>query len=277
MKRFLYYTFGPKTRRVLRRLYYLPADLFNSLVGKRDSLIPPKGRIFIGSGDFIKQGNSILKQMIDLGGLKKNHRVLDIGCGIGRIAVPLTSYLTTSGSYEGFDVVKSGIKWCSSHINNQCPNFNFLHIDLKNDLYNLSTNDEAKNFVFPYKDREFDFVFLISVFTHMLPDDVESYLRQIKRVLKNGGICFATFFIMNKENKELMRESDVIKFNFEFGHYYLHNKNVKEANVAFDEKYLDDLFTENGFSIVNKYFGYWPGREKAKAIDFQDIVVLTKL
>lgn len=202
--------------------------------------------------------------------------MLDIGCGIGRLAVPLTSYLTQEGSYEGFDVVKSGIDWCNKHIKSRHPNFNFRHIDLKNDLYNLSTNDEAKNLVFPYEDSEFDFVFLISVFTHMMPEDMVSYLHQIHRVLKNGGVCFATYFIMNKENKKLMEESDVIKFNFDFGHYYLHNRSVKEANIAFKEEYLNDLFAEKGFSVVNKYFGYWSGREKAKTIDFQDIVILTK-
>lgn len=267
---------GPKFRRLLRRIYYLPGDLLDSITGKRDTLTPPKGLIFIGSGDFIQHGNNILQQFIDLGGLKKNARVLDVGCGIGRLAVPLTRFLDKDGSYEGFDVVKSGIDWCEKHIQSQFPNFKFIHIDLKNDLYNLETETQAKDFIFPYQENEFDFVFLTSVFTHMMPQDVEAYLKQIQRVLKKGGTCFATFFIMNKENKQLMQAFDGIKFNYNYGNYYQHNYHVKEANIAFEEAYLDNLFSNSGFQIIKKHFGYWPGREKEKSVDFQDIVILRK-
>lgn len=258
-------------------MYYLPGDVFDSATGKRDALTPPKGRIFIGSGDFVKQGNNILQQFISIGGLKKDARVLDVGCGIGRLAVPLTKYLNNNGSYEGFDIVKSGIDWCEKHISKQFPNFKFTHIDLKNDLYNLKTETSAKDFIFPYRENEFDFVFLTSVFTHMMPEDVEAYLKQIQRVLKKGGTCFATFFIMNIENKQLMQASDGIKFNFSFGNYYQHHRKVKEANIAFEEEYLDKLFSETGFTITNKYFGFWSGREKGKSVDFQDIVILRKI
>lgn len=276
MKRDLYYKAGPKFRRIIRRVYYFPIDFIERITGKRIPFTPPKGRVFIGSGDFIKQGNNILKQLVELGGLNKSDRVLDIGCGIGRLAVPLTSYLHNNGSYEGFDVVKSGIIWCKKNISTKFPNFRFTHIDLKNDLYNLETEKQAKDFVFPYKDNEFDFVFLTSVFTHMMPLDIEAYLKQIHRVLKKNGHCFVTFFIMNKKSHQLMKSSDGLKFNYSFGNYYLHNPKVKEANVALDEEYLDTLFSKIGFIVENKYFGYWSGLEKKKAIDFQDIVVLKK-
>lgn len=277
MKREIYYKLGPRFRRIARRIYYSPVDLYDSLTGKRNKLTPPKGRIFIGSGDFKSQGNRILQQIKELGGLKPDDRVLDVGCGIGRLAVPLTQYLSTNGSYEGFDIVKSGIRWCIKHIRPSCPNFHFKHIDLKNDLYNLKTKTKAKDFVFPYNNEEFDFVFLTSVFTHMLPEDVEGYLKQIYCVLKHGGTCFCTFFLMNGESKKLMNTSDGIRFNLNFGNYYLHDINVKEANVAFDEEYLKNRFATVGFTINRIFYGYWSGRDKNTSVDFQDIVVLKKI
>ncbi len=276
MKREIYYTLSPRLRRAARRIYYFPVDFFDSVTGKRDKLTPPKGRIFIGSGDFRRQGEHILQQMTESGGLKPDDRVLDVGCGIGRIAVPLTRFLSSKGSYEGFDIVKSGINWCKKHISTDYPNFNFKHIDLKNELYNLTTEYRARDFVFPYRDEEFDFAFLISVFTHMMPEDVEGYLRQLNRVLKKDGTCFCTFFVMNKESKRLMNTIDGIRFDADYGNYYLHNTNVKEANVAFDEDFLMGLFNNTGFELSSIHYGYWSGRKKETAKDFQDVIILKK-
>jgi len=240
-------------------------------------MIPPRGRIFIGSGDFVRTGESIREQLIELGGLQPHHRVLDVGCGIGRVAVPLTSFLGEKGSYEGFDIVKSAIQWCNKKISSRYPTFRFTHIDLKNDLYNLSTEEEAKDFVFPYEEDEFDLVFLTSVFTHMILDDAENYLSQIHRVLKPDGICFATFFIMNQEAKRFMEKSGKEMFRTQRDHHYLFHARVKEANVAFDEDYLvDTMIGAQGFAMESVHYGFWPGRPKTSLSNFQDICIFRK-
>ncbi len=183
----IYYFLSPKLRLKVRRIFYLPIDTFNSIRSNKKELLPPKGMIFTGSGDFTKQGEMFLKYFIDLGNLKPNHSVLDIGSGIGRMAIPLTKYLSEKGKYEGFDIVEKGVKWCKRKITPEFPNFNFNYLNLKNSLYNLSTDKEASLLKFPYNDNYFDFIFLTSVFTHMLPADVENYLREINRVLKKSG------------------------------------------------------------------------------------------
>ena len=48
----IYYAIPVSLRYSVRRIIYLPQDLF----AKRDSLVPPKGLIFIGSGDYLKIG-----------------------------------------------------------------------------------------------------------------------------------------------------------------------------------------------------------------------------
>ncbi len=275
-KRTLYYSVPPALRYLIRRIYFFNIDLWDSLTGKRDNTLPPKGLIFIGPGDFKKIGEYYLKVFIEHCSLKPSCRVLDIGCGIGRIAIPLTKYLNSKGSYEGFDIVKKGIDWCKKHVTTSYPNFKFLHIDLKNDLYNLKTERTAKNFVFPYKDNDFDLVVLTSVFTHMLPDDVENYTNEIRRVLKVGGKCLVTYFILNTESKNYMQSNSEFNFKFNFGSYSLLNKNVKEANVAYEEKYLFNLINQNNLTIEKILYGFWSGRPRNESFDFQDTLILSK-
>lgn len=277
MLRNVYYALPPVVRRVSRRLFYLPSDLYASVSGKREPMIPPRGKVFIGSGDFVKTGEMIRDQLITLGGLEPHHRVLDVGCGLGRVAVPLTGYLDRNGSYEGFDIVKSAIRWCDRHINSRYPNFQFRHIDLKNDLYNLRTRHEAKDFVFPYPDESFNLVFLTSVFTHMVMADVENYLGQIHRVLKTGGVGFTTFFMMNDQARQFMKQSGKELFNTELDHYYLFHARVKEANVAYEEKFLVERMIEaQGFKLEQVHYGFWSGRPKSALENFQDICVFRK-
>lgn len=193
----LYYALTPNARLLARRLFFFPYDFYSYLFKSEKELVPPRGMIFIGSGDFVKQGNHLLQLVIDLTGLSPEGSILDIGCGIGRLAVPLTGYLNHQGHYEGFDIVKTGIDWCNKNIASKYPNFHFLWINLKNDLYNLSTKQESTSFIFPYSKNSFNSIVLTSVFTHMMPKDVKHYLSQISNVLHPNGKCMATFFILN--------------------------------------------------------------------------------
>ncbi|WP_102408313.1 class I SAM-dependent methyltransferase [Parabacteroides bouchesdurhonensis] len=273
--RTLYYSFTPSMRLMARRIYYFPVDLYDTILHKRENMIPPKGMVFIGSGDFKKQGLHLMDLLIKHAGLSPEGRVLDIGCGIGRLAVPLTGYLNEKGSYEGFDIVKKGIDWCNKHISSHYPNFKFLHIDLKNDLYNLKTDAEAKHFVFPYEDKQFDCIVLTSVFTHMMPEDVDNYLGQIARVMKPAGKCLATFFLLNPDIERQMSEGKA-KFNFchRYEGYSLMDEKVKEANIAFDESYLSAMLDKHGLKTEAIHHGGWSGTETAP-LDFQDVTILT--
>ncbi len=272
----IYYFLPPSFRFFVRRVYYFPHDLWCTLTGKRDKMTPPKGHIFIGSGDFKKIGEHYLSMFKTYCNLQAHQRVLDIGCGIGRIAIPLTSYLNETGSYEGFDIVKKGIDWCKKNISATYPNFRFLHIDLKNDLYNTATNETAKSFHFPYKANDFDLVVLTSVFTHMMPEDVENYLREISRVLKPGGKCFVTFFILNADSIGYMKDHPAFSFTHDFGSYRLMDKQVKEANIAYEESYILDRIQDSGLVVEKMMYGYWSGRPESASFDFQDTMILSK-
>lgn len=268
----IYYTMPVNLRYLSRKLLYLPVDILS----RRQELVPPKGMIFTGRGDFLKSGETFFSHLLRHGEITPGSRVLDIGSGIGRMAVPFTRYLSEAGSYEGFDIVQSGVDWCNKNITAKFPNFNFRHTPLKNDLYNLSTNEKASKFTFPYESDTFDFAFLSSVFTHMMPEDVENYVSEIGRVLKSGKLCFATFFILDEESRENMVVRGSKSFDHSFGSYSLMDKNVKEANVAYEREYIFRLITSKGLKVEKFFRGSWSGAVSGELNEHQDIIIFRK-
>ncbi|HUG60478.1 MAG TPA: hypothetical protein VMP03_01460, partial [Methylomirabilota bacterium] len=55
---------------------------------------PPPEAVFVGDGDFLAIGAEYLRYFVEVGGLAPSARVLDIGCGIGRMAAALLPYLS---------------------------------------------------------------------------------------------------------------------------------------------------------------------------------------
>jgi ubiquinone/menaquinone biosynthesis C-methylase UbiE len=182
-----------------RRLRWLPSDLLHRR-RDRDSLMPPRGLSFVGRSDFEQTGREFLGHFTELGGLEPSDRVLDVGCGIGRMAIPLTGYLD-SGSYAGFDVGREMVAWCTRNVTLRHPCFEFIWAPVFNRKYNPFGTLSAAEFRFPYPDSSFDFAFATSLFTHLLAGEVQHYLAETARVLRPGGRCLLTFFLLTPESE----------------------------------------------------------------------------
>lgn len=272
MLRKIYYALSPTWRLRVRRWLYLPLDYFRPT---NAPLMPPKGMIYTGSGNFLEQGKWWLAFFVQHAELKTHSRVLDIGSGIGRIALPLTTYLAPpAAEYRGFDAVQQGVDWCQQHISSRYPHFQFRYVDLFNDLYKSSGIDAA-NFVFPYPAQHFDMACAISVFTHLLPNETANYLRQTYLTMAKGGYLVATFFVLDAESSQLMPHTE-FNFNHSKGDYSLMDEQVKAANVAYQHAYLTAMVQQAGFEVQAIIAGYWCGRAKTDRNDFQDIWILRK-
>ncbi len=263
-------------KRLLRTIYYVPIDIIDNLRGQ-DDLTPPRSLI-TGSrpADFKNIGEEFKNYFIELGNLKPDDRVLDIGCGIGRMAVPLTSYLSPLGEYYGFDIDKRGIEWCQKQITPRFNNFHFQRPDIYNKFYNANGKYLAHEYKFPYDDNYFEFVILYSVFTHLLPGDLRNYLSEISRVLRPGGRCLTTFFLLNNETEPIIQSGvSAFDFKFRFDGYTTIDKDTPEGAIAYDEKPTRDLYKQNGLDIMEPIcFGWWCGRDTFKS--FQDIIAASK-
>ncbi|WP_346881033.1 class I SAM-dependent methyltransferase [uncultured Algibacter sp.] len=274
----MYYMLSPSLRLLVRKIYYLPIDLYESLIDKREKYEPKKGDIYIGSGDFISQGKHHLNLLKKYTNLKESDSVLDIGSGIGRTAVALTKYLNINARYEGFDVVEKGVKWCNSKIKKDLPNFNFIYVPLNNDLYNTSY-EKADSFKFPYEDGVFDVVFLFSVFTHMGISEIDNYFGEIERVLKPKGKCLATFFLYTSEKEEETSIIEGFSFPIKKDGYRLMDKDVTSANIAIEINCLKEMIVANNLKLASIKDGIWKdeiSNIKSISNEYQDIVILEK-
>jgi SAM-dependent methyltransferase len=204
-------------------------------------------------------------------GLRPEHRVLDIGSGIGNLALGLVGYLT--GSYDGVEIHPEAVAWCQRAITPRHPQFRFHRADLVSQAYNPHGQTDASTYRFPFPDDSFDFIALLSVFTHMLPDGVENYLREISRLLAPGGTCVAGYFLLNDEATEGMRAGrSFMSFAVEHssGLCRLHDATMPEAAVALDEQFVRRVHDAAGLRISDIRRGRWWNGQS----DDQDIVTI---
>lgn len=254
------------------RLFY---DLSDALKKDKTNLTP-SGRTFVGEGDFTKIGQEFFQYFVDSCNITPSANILDIGSGMGRMAIPFTRYLNQNGRYCGFDVFKSGIEWSQKNITSKFSNFHFTHVDVYNKTYNPNGKITPAKFRFPYNDNSFDLVFATSVFTHILPSDLPNYISEINRVTKPNGFSLSTFLLLNEESLSLMQEkkSNILFEHFEDNHAVMLS-DVPEHTVGYNENFIHSIYHTTNLTIVEPIlYGFWCGRDKFQS--FQDIIISVK-
>jgi SAM-dependent methyltransferase len=257
-------------------------DTLDAVRGRRDPLTPPRSLMYVGSrqslrrSDFHAIGAELMRYLVEVGGLVPDDTVLDVGCGVGRMAAQLTRYLAPSSQYEGFDIVREGVAWCAANITPRFPGFHFRHADVFNTHYNPRGRYSPQDYRFPYDGNQFSFVFLTSVATHMLDAEMQNYLCEIARVLNSGGRVFITYFLLNPESEQLIAaDKSSLQFRFPVPHGRVVNERVPESAVSFEESHIRELLPRCGLTLVEPIrYGSWSGRHST--VGYQDIIVATK-
>jgi ubiquinone/menaquinone biosynthesis C-methylase UbiE len=154
----------------------------------------------------------------------KDKKILDWGCGPGRIIRHLPEVVGNGCEYYGTDYNSKTIDWCSKNI--EGINFN------NNTL-------EAK---LPYPDDYFDLLYGISIFTHLSEKMHYDWYAELHRVLKKDGFMFLTTQGENFIPKLTAKELDTYNAN-----NLVVRGNVKEGHrtySAFQPKgFMQNLFS----------------------------------
>ncbi len=252
---------------------YTPRDLLDLFSGQTDPLVPPRRKIFIGGPEFRAVGEEFFGYFRRYGEIAPEHRILDIGCGIGRMSRPLVAFLDPArGRYEGFDIDGGGIAWCREHYRTY-PHFRFQRADIRNKHYHPRGTVSAEAYTFPYADGVFDFAFATSVFTHMPPVAVARYLHETARVLRSGARALLTAFLWNDESEALVAQGKSrIPFSEHEG-LIVRNPRVPEEAIAIRQPEWEQALRAAGLvQVGDVLWGSWCGRTQQAS--FQDIVIV---
>ena len=225
---------------------------------------------------FRESGKETVRSIVSLCGLKSDARVLEIGCGCGRVAAALAPRLSDKGRYDGFDVAAPLIGWCREELEPRLPQFHFRLVD---DVFagghNPAGHTDAATFAFPYADGTFDLAILCSVLTHMLPDAIENYLRQTARILLAGGAAFMSVFLFDRAAEIAVQSGTTIfDFRHRIGPCLTFDPQHPEQGIACEEAWFLQELERSGLRLGKLQRGNW--RDVRSYAIMQDYVVARK-
>lgn len=137
----------------------------------------------------------------------KNKRILDWGCGPGRIIRHFPAEIGNGCEYFGTDYNEKSIAWCSENL----PDIQF------------NTNSLVAQL--PYEDHSMDVIYGLSIFTHLSEQMHYDWYNELYRVLKPNGIMLLSTqgdnFKVKMTDSELKKYDEnelVVRGNVKEGH-----------------------------------------------------------
>lgn len=147
---------------------------YERLVSKLRSQSDEEEAMSLAVGGHFEYIGNIECSLLQHFGLQRDSYLIDVGCGSGRLAKPMASYL--SGHYSGYDVVADLVDYARKSSGRSDWRFGVVdHIAI------------------PEPDSCADMVCFFSVLTHLLHEQSYWYLEEAIRVLKPGGTLVFSF------------------------------------------------------------------------------------
>ena len=156
--------------------------------------------------------------------VKPGGKILEIGCGCGRIAYHMSQ--ETKSQVYGINIDQKQLDDAIHFTKQKNSNNQFIFQDL--------------NGRYPYPDNNFDAIYEFAAFTSFI-NDYDGVFGEIYRVLKPGGIFFITDAVLldnfdknNPHHLKLISSSRMVMAGGVFLHY----------------KYFEEIAQRNGFKII---------------------------
>ena len=197
-------------------------------------------------------------------------KILDFGCGCGRT----TRFLQTIPQFDvyGSDVNKSLVAWC------------------RDNLKMVTTTDNDSAPPLDFSEGQFDFIYSLSIFTHLPEASMLAWLDELAKVTANNGIVLLTthgypvleticrsnqhqqmFQMSETEAEELRSTFDLNRFNYRrYSSAVIEAANAGEdyGNSFIHETYIREQWTRDTFDVIE----FVPGGLRG----WQDVTILRR-
>lgn len=159
--------------------------------------------------------------------------LLDWGVGCARVLQHFAN--DTQFKCFGIDIDKENIKWCTMN------------------LSNLSAYTVPLEPPTLLDDQYFNVIISSSVLSHLIPKYWESWLQEIKRVIKNNGTAFISFHGDHSCSAILGNNKSALKQVSQCG--YVNLNASSDLGIEFEKYYRNTFYTDvNARQLFDKHF-----------------------
>lgn len=258
--------------------YQAVADIFEAMrVEAVDGLSVAD---MVGGGYPMPVAIHLVDILVAQAGLTSGDRVLDVGCGCGRLAAALTQHIGPQGWYRGVDIVAGLVDFANHHIAARYGNFSFVTLARDNPAYDHWRHEGRSRVVSSLEQvcppGEADLCTATSLFTHLDPAMARQMLHDIGLALHPSGRCLISLFLIDAGTRAMIAAG---RSAFQFEHRYeegtfVHDPSGPLGAIAYDYEYFVELLTEQGLYVERLLHGSWSGRPYF--VSGQDILIIRK-
>jgi ubiquinone/menaquinone biosynthesis C-methylase UbiE len=188
----------------------------------------------IGDGDFDLMG-TIERDLLLMEGLKPRDTLVDLGCGVGRLAVKIIPMLA-GGRYIGIDISDTMLQRADKRIREDIPEPP-CHIEWVKQITPQ----------FRIEDKSVDMICAFSVFTHMEHEDTYKYLKEALRIVRPGGrFIFSCTDLRSKMGRAMFLNSAALDLRDRWSY-------VRNVTTSLD--YITEVVNLSGWSLLRSYDG----------------------
>jgi len=220
---------------------------------------------------FYETSFQCLRDLMYFTSIRSDHRILDYGCGLARLAIPMVGYLDRSkGSYHGIDTNRNCISRNTSMFA-EFANIDFEFVDIYSSMYNKTGKSFETLSSYDLK-GPYDVIALFSVFTHLLPSECNILIQLLARHLRRKGEIFSTWFLLDEDSEGAIKAGRSHReFSYEYENARIDNSDIPAGAVAFQRHDVVRYFESSGLEVSNIHAGEWRGLGQTGV--WQDVVV----